>query len=243
MQIVRDEALVKRRSKIARITSMAGLGILIAGMAFMWLAPRWDVPMQLVLYAPLLALLVGFILSQVGIYYTNRWGRSPRPDEIIDQSLKGLGKENKLYHYTRLASHLLLMPGGPVVIVPRNEMGAFTVDGEKWKQKLTAWRVLSFLGREGVGNPTKDALYQADRIKQFLVKNAPELEDVPVQAVIVFLSDRVVLNVGETSVPVVRATKLKGFVRSEAGRGKPLPKPVFNQVQALFDTAAGVDAA
>ena len=32
--------------------------------------------------------LIGFIMTQVGMYMGNRWGRSPRPDEKIDSGLK-----------------------------------------------------------------------------------------------------------------------------------------------------------
>lgn len=86
MQIIRNEELVQRRKKLGQITSFLGLGIVIGGLIFTWVAPGKNVPESLLLYVPLLTLLVGFILSNVGIYYTNRWGRSPRPDEILDCS-------------------------------------------------------------------------------------------------------------------------------------------------------------
>jgi len=237
MQIVRDEALIARRKKIGQITSLVGLGILIGGMAFTWLAPNWDVPVQLALYAPMLALLVGFILSSIGMYYVNNWGRSPRPDEVLDSSLKGLGREYKLYHFALPTPHLLLTPGGPLVLVIKTEGGEYTEKGGKWKQRFSAARLLSFMGREGLGNPTREADYQVGRMRNFLLKYAPELEETPISAAIVFLADKVVLNVGETDVPVLRAAKLKGFLRSSAG--KPLPKETYRQLEELFDATAG----
>ena len=113
------------------------------------------------------------------------------------------------------------------------------MEGAKWKQRFSVARLLSFMGREGLGNPTKEADYQIGRMRSFLAKYAPELEETPISAAIVFLADQVVLNVGETEtdVPVLRATKLKGFLRSSAG--KPLPKETYRQLEELFDAAAG----
>ena len=238
MQIVRDERLIQRRKKIGQVTSLLGLGILVVGMAFTWLSPRWDIAMDLTLYATLGTLLVGFILSNVGIYYTNRWGRSPRPDEMLDASLKGLGREYKIYHFVLPVPHVLLTPQGMVVVVTKLEGGTYTVDNDKWRQRFSFMRVLRFIGQEGLGNPTRDAKYFIDRMRKYLDKVAPELVEAPVTALIVFLAENVVLNVGETSVPVVRAAKLKGFLRS--GMGKSMPKKTYRQLEELLDSGAGV---
>ena len=238
MLIVRDDDLVRRRRKIGQIASLTGLGILIGGMAFTWLAPNWNIPVQYAVYVPFLALLVGFILSNVGVYYTNRWGRSPRPDELLDQSLKGMSRDYKLYHFGLPAPHLLLTPGGLVALVTKIESGEFTVNGDKWKQKFNAGKILRFFGQEGLGNPTKEAGYQLDQMKRFLEKQDPDLPEIPMEAVVVFLSDRVELNVNESQVPIMRASKLKGYFRSKSV--KPLPAAVQRQLQAVLDKAVGV---
>lgn len=239
MQIIRDEVLVQRRRKLGQITSILGLVIVISGLVFTWVAPGKNIPESLLLYVPLLTLLVGFILSNIGIYFTNRWGRSPRPDEILDRSLKGLSREYKLYHFSLPSPHVLLSPNGPIVFVTKIEGGDFRVDGDKWKQGFSLGRILGFMGREGLGNPAREAQYQIDQLRRFLTKQDPELaKNVPVQAAVVFLSDNVTLEVGETSVPVMRAAKLKGFVRSLAD--KPLPKADYAQLEGIFDQAAGL---
>ena len=235
MQIVRDEALVKRRKRIGQIGSFAGLGVLAAGMAASLLAPEENVTLKL--YLPFITLFVGFLLSTVGIYYTNHWGRSPRPDQMIDNSLKGLGRQFKIYHYVLPPSHLLLTPGGPVVLISRMEGGVYTARGDKWSQRFTIGRVLRFMGQEGLGNPTKEAAYQVEQVRRFVSKNAPELGDVPIRAAVVFMAENVLLDVEETGVPVVRAAKLKGLVRSEL-LDNPLPKTTVRQLEELFDAAA-----
>ncbi len=238
MQIIRDEALARRRKKIGNIASLLGIGVILAGMVFTWVAPGRDVPSQLLIYVPLLTLVVGFIVSSIGMYYVNRWGRSPRPDEILDGSLKGLGREYRLYHYALPAPHVLLTPNGPMVLIAKFEGGEYTVEGERWRQRFSPMRVLGFMGREGLGNPTKDADYLVERMRRFLAEHAPELPEVPVSAVIVFTAPKVVLNVGETRIPTLRAAKLKGYLRSQAA--KPLPQETRQQLEALFDGAAGI---
>jgi hypothetical protein len=238
MQIIRDDALAGRRKKIGNIASLLGIGVILAGMIFMWVAPGRGVSAQLQIYVPLLTLLVGFIVSSIGMYYVNRWGRSPRPDEILDRSLKGLGREYKLYHFALPAPHVLLAPNGPIVLIAKFEGGEFTVEDDRWRQRFSAMRVLGFMGREGLGNPTKDADYLVERMRRFLEEHAPELPEVPVSAVIVFTAEKVVLNVGETRIPTLRAAKLKGYLRSQAT--KPLSQETRQLLEALFDAAAGV---
>ena len=193
---------------------------------------------QLLIYVPLLTLVVGFIVSSIGMYYVNRWGRSPRPDELLDRSLKGFGREYKLYHYALPAPHVLLAPNGPIVLIAKFEGGEFTVEGDRWRQRFSPMRVLGFMGREGLGNPTKDADYLVEKMRRFLEENNPELQEVPVSAVVVFTAEKVVLNVGETRVPTLRAAKLKGYLRSQASR--PLPQETRQRLEALFDAAAGI---
>ena len=238
MQIVRDEALAARRKKIGNIASLLGIGVILGGMIFTWVAPGRGVSAQLLLYVPLGTLLVGFIVSSIGMYYVNRWGRSPRPDEVLDKSLKGLGREYKLYHYALPAPHVLLTPSGPMVLVARFEGGEYTVEDDRWRQRFSLVRVLGFMGREGLGNPSKDADYLVERMRRYLEENEPELGEVPVSAVIVFTAEKVVLNVGETRIPTLRAAKLKGYLRSQAD--KALPHETQQRLEALFDAAAGV---
>ena len=83
MQIVTNESLIKRNARIGQVTSIAGLGVLVAGMIISFTRP------ELFVWS-LVALLAGFTLSQIGISFGNRWGRRPRPDEVLDASLQGL---------------------------------------------------------------------------------------------------------------------------------------------------------
>jgi hypothetical protein len=86
MKIVTNLKLIKRNAKIGQYTSLGALVVLGIGLYITFKYPT------LFAYS-LAALLIGFFMSQLGINFTNRWGRNPRPDDVIDKSLKGLGRE------------------------------------------------------------------------------------------------------------------------------------------------------
>lgn len=240
MQIIRDEVLIQKRKKIGQITSVLGLLVLFGGMAVYMFGQKMGISMQMIVYIPFIALLLGFILSNIGIYFMNQWGRSPRPDQIIDTNLKGLGKEFKIYHFVMPVPHLMLTPKGLIPLVVKNEPGNYTVDGEKWRQRFSIMRVLRFMGQEGLGNPTREARYQADQVIKYLAKNYSGAEQIPVLPVIVFLAENVNLAAGETEIPVMRAAKLKGYLRSL--EGKSLSQQEYKQLEELLDRHAGISS-
>ena len=68
MIIIKNEKLIKRNSKIGQFTSLGALGVLALGMYISFTKPDlfiWAVG----------ALLAGFTMTQIGMYYGNRWGR------------------------------------------------------------------------------------------------------------------------------------------------------------------------
>jgi hypothetical protein len=82
MKIIKNEKLIQRNSKLGNYISLGALAILGGGMFISFNRPEWFA------YS-LVCLVVGYILTQIGMYMGNRWGRSPRPDEKIDAGLKG----------------------------------------------------------------------------------------------------------------------------------------------------------
>jgi hypothetical protein len=72
MKIITNDALVRRNARIAQYSGLGGLLVLLGGMYFLFAQPEQ--------FAIIWAMvLLGFVLSQVGIYFTNRWGRRPAP--------------------------------------------------------------------------------------------------------------------------------------------------------------------
>ena len=111
MKIIRNEALIKRNGRIGQWTSLGALGVLGVGMYLSFTQPN------LFVYS-IGALILGFTMTQVGMYFSNRWGRSPRPDEQLDAGLKGLPGDVTIYHYAAPAAHLLVGAMGIWALIP-----------------------------------------------------------------------------------------------------------------------------
>ena len=126
MRIVKNEKLIKRNSRIGQYTSFAALAVLGVGMYISMKRP------DLFFYA-VLALILGFTMTQIGMFFSNRWGRSPRPDEQLDAALKGLPGDTVLYHYVTPASHLLVGPAGVWILQTHHQKGKVTYDRNRWR--------------------------------------------------------------------------------------------------------------
>ncbi len=89
------------------------------------------------------------------MYYGNRWGRSPRPDELIDKGLKGLGREYTIYHYVTAASHLLVGPAGVWTLMPYYQSGKIVYEKKRWKSRGGGFiqSYLRLFGQENMGRP------------------------------------------------------------------------------------------
>ena len=232
MQIITNEPLIKRNARIGQALSIAGLGVLVLGMIISF--TRTDLFMW-----SLLALLLGFTLSQIGIYFGNRWGRRPRPDEHLNAALKGLDQNYTLYHYSSPTAHLLIGPAGIWVLMPRHQRGNMAFEKGRWRQKGGGIMqvYLRFFAQEGIGRPELEAPAEIDAVHKFISKQLPEEEDLPeIQAVLVFTNDAANILEPEdpASPPAIAAKKLKDFIRKSA-KSKPLTLVKAKTIQDTLD--------
>jgi hypothetical protein len=149
----------------------------------------------------------------MGIYYGNRWGRRPRPDELLGQALKGLDDRFTLFNYTSPTSHLLLGPAGVWVLIPHHQRGVITYDAQKkrWHQK-GGNLYLKMFAQEGLGRPDIEISAERDAIQKYLNKVLPN-ETLEVQAALIFTNDQAEVQVDDAPAPTLHARKLKDFVR------------------------------
>ncbi len=112
-------------------------------------------------------------MSQIGMYYGNRWGRSPRPDEMIDKSLKGLGRDYTIYHYVTSAAHLLVGPAGIWTMMPYYQSGKIIYEKKRWKSRGGGFlqSYLRLFGQENMGRPEIESETEIEATKRYLAKN------------------------------------------------------------------------
>jgi hypothetical protein len=174
MKIVTNTKLIKRNAKIGQFTTLAALGVLGIGLYLTFAKP------EKFAYS-LACLLFGFFLSQIGIYFGNRWGRSPRPDELINKNMKGLGREYTVYHFSTPASHFLVGPAGLWVILPYYQGGVILYDGKRWRSKGGGFArsYMRIFGQESMGRPELETDTEVQSVKRYLERLLPEGTAVP----------------------------------------------------------------
>lgn len=225
MKIITNEKLIKRNRKIGQILSLVSLAILGAGLYMSF--------QQNLVTLSFAALLVGFLTSQLGIYYGSRWGRSPRPDEQLTAALKGLDNRHTLYHYTAPVPHLLTGPSGIFVLLPYAQKGTITYEKNRWRQK-GGNLYLKIFAQEGMGRPDLDMRSTVDNLKNFIVKvegGSALPEPTPV---LVFTNPKVVVQAADAPAPTVAVDKLKDFIRS---RMKDKSQQISLENLKLLETA------
>ena len=229
MIIVKNERIIKRNSRIGQIVTVAALAILGGGMYITFTKPE-------MIQLSITALMVGFLLSQIGIYFTNRWGRKPRPDDLLDQSLKGLDKSYAIYHYQTPASHVLVGPAGVWTLIPKHQRGTVTYSKKRWRQKGGGFFLayLKVFAQEGLGRPDLELESDVDALKRYLSKKMPDFELPPIQAALVFTHPEADIQVDEAPSPTLPMKKLKDFIRKTA-KGKPISSETVQAIQDVLE--------
>jgi len=194
--------------------SVGALVILGGGMYLTFSNPNNP---QLFTYS-LIALVVGFILTQIGMYMGNRWGRSPRPDEVLDAALKGLPGDYTIYHFNAPAPHLLVGPAGIWVLIPYRQRGVLTYQKNRWRLGSGGFlqTYMSIFGQEGIGRPDLESESEANSVIKRLSKNLSENEIPAVQVALVFMNDQVDIQAADAPLPAVKIKQLKDFIRQKA---------------------------
>lgn len=226
MRIIKNEKLIERNSKIGQWVSLAALVVLGGGMYLSFSKP------ELFTYS-IICLVVGFIMTQIGMYMGSRWGRSPRPDEKFDTGLKGLHSEFNMYHYASPVSHLLIGPSGMWVLLPYHQRGKITFEKNRWKMKGGGFLqgYMRIFGQENIGRPELDAENEVKALQKFFAKKMDESNIPEIKPILVFTTEEVELDAGESPIAAMKLKQLKEFMR-QGGKNRSLSN---DQIKKLTD--------
>jgi hypothetical protein len=229
MKIIKNETLIKRNAKIGSWASLAALVVLGGGMYLSFMQP------ELFMYS-LLALLLGFTLTQVGMYMGNKFGRSPRPDEKLDAGFKGLQNEYVMYHYTTPASHLLVGPAGVWVVMPYHQRGQVEYKKNRWHMRGGGFLqgYMRIFGQEGLGRPDIELDNEIKSLKKHLLKHMEESELPEINGLMVFTNDEVEIEAEGSPIPALKLKQLKDFMRQKA-KEKKLSSETLNRLKAILE--------
>jgi Nuclease-related domain len=207
MRIVRDTGYIKSRKRIARWTAI--LGFVLLGSTFLVAFNQ-----SLIIYAYVM-LFAGFLMFNYGMQQMGKWNRNPRNDVLLDGRLQPFSDKYVLVHYARVGKqvieHLVVHPGGILVVTARELAGVIHGRGNKWRKRgVGIARFFSFSGPQ-LGNPSVDTDRAVAAVEAFLVEQQMEVD---INGAIVFLSSAAELDVEAPDYPVLTADELSTFLQS-----------------------------
>jgi len=161
-----------------------------------------------------LALIVGFFAFIYGTQQFSKWRRKPRADEALDAALARLSDRYALIHYPELGTnspeHVLVSPGGVVVLTTKDVSGRVTVEGKRWRQhKLILLRFFN-LGAPSLGNPTVENELQMDCLEELFDQEAVPGE---IEGIVVFLPENVEIEMKDPESTVAHISELYDLSR------------------------------
>lgn len=208
MKLFRNDKHINRNKLIGKIITFASLGVLGLGLYF---AFKQDV--RLILYS-YICLIVGFILTQIGMNFVTRYGRSPRYDEIFGTAFEKLRHDYTYYVYSSPLPMLLMGPCRLWMPIPLNATGEISYQDGKWVHK-TRNRIQKMMGQDSVGKPEKEVAEASAVLSKYLTEKGipaemqPELKPV----MVVYLKETQLGDTSTAPYPVVAMEDLKRYIR------------------------------
>ncbi len=229
MRLVRNNGYLQNRRRLARMTAFGGFLMLAGSVALTFFIPSLFIPGYVLL-------VVGFLTFNVGMQQITKWSRRPRPDEVLIEALRRLNDRYTLIQFPQVGrghpEHVLVYPGGLIVITTREVHGNISVDENKWHR--SGGRIWALIGMSGpqLGNPTADNERDQEALRRILEEHDLPGEDA-IDGIVTFLNPNTNLQVGSTDITVVTADGLLHAVR-ELSSETVLPTKDRDAIVALL---------
>ena len=211
MQTVTNTRLVESRGKWGKRLTWIGL-IFLFGAVFMPFRPElvdWSWPVMI----------FGFVVTNLGMFYFNRYVRPPLPQDILDKELKGLDNRYRLFNYLGPVEHVLITPTGILAITIRRMSGDIRCTGEKWSMKTGLLTKLRFFSEDQLGNPSYDLRRDVSKVQNLLEAGLPDTQGekpVPIGGFVFFSNPGANLSIEDASVRVLNTKNVKDYLRKLA---------------------------
>ena len=112
MQHYLNDNLIRRYRRSGILMTLGGLGITLAAAIYYFVQKD-------LLFITLGMMFIGAVIAQMGTSFQNRFGHSPRADEIIDSALERLNDNYAVYHYFAGTAHALFTPYRAYALIPK----------------------------------------------------------------------------------------------------------------------------
>ncbi|MCH7588327.1 MAG: hypothetical protein IIC78_09930 [Chloroflexi bacterium] len=198
-----NDLAIKRKAKTGKILTLAGFGIVIGSLILSVRENQYANSLLIVAF-------VATIIIQIGFALTNRWGKSPRTDELIDRALKGLDSSYSIFHFLLGANHVIFGPSGGFILVPSHDQGEINFRDGKWWQTVRRRRKTK---QKTLKNLTSEAAIEVRATERALRKVLTDGESTNLKPLLVFMHPQAVIHATDANPQGVHYKKLKSFIR------------------------------
>jgi hypothetical protein len=226
MRTITNEGMVARSGRVGQLATFIGLVMVFGGLIASFTQYRI---MTIFLVA------LGVVMYTLGNRGQEQSLREPRLIQKLTEALREFDDRYQLYNHVLPTDHVLLAPHGVYVLVVKGMGGRIRCFKDKWVRDLNLGRILRFFTEESLGNPSKEAREDAEKLQKYIQEQASGL-DVEVHPLVIFTDPSARLEVTSASVPVLPLRRLKSHVRKAASRME-LPADALTALTRLFDEA------
>ena len=227
MKIIRNEKMIQRSTFIGKYATLVAVLILGGGM---YISLKYQDQTTYII----LIMIVGVVLSQIGIVYSNRFLRTPRMDQQLDNALKGLDDQYTIYHYRGSITHFLVGPAGFWLLFPYPQIGKILYDEKKGRWKRIGGNFfMKYFGLDAIGNPAREIKTAVRQVKKELNK-IPDFDPPEIKSALVFTGTSTEVNADNAPIPTLHAGQLKKLIRKEAKGESSLPSSKIKTIQDYY---------
>ena len=239
MRIVKNEKLIKSRSRWARLILPVGLAALDVGFVL-----SLNQANPIAQTGSWLALVIGMLCASAGVYLADRWislPNRPRADVTLEECLKSLDVKHKLYSFAvPPAEQLLLSPAGLTVLLVKKQDGTIECNDGKWRNKISIFQWLGSFTRERLGNPPQELEKLIGRVRETARQAEPDAE-VPVDGLIVLSSPRAIIKLDNCGDLIALPDELRARFRDLSGGTRRISDTTYRRLEVALDGLAGSD--
>jgi len=179
---------------------------------------------------------LGVVMYTLGTRGQEQASREPLHIKQLTEALSEFDDRYRLYSYVLPAPHVLLTPHGVFVLVLKGADGRIRCFKDKWVRDMSLRRMLRFFTEESLGNPTKEATQDVEKLQKYVEKHAPDVQ-VDTYGLVVFVNPEARLEITTAPLPVLPVRRLKSHIRRASARMDDVPPETLDSLTQLFEKA------
>lgn len=209
MRVIRNVGYTRQQKSRAKWLTISGFLLFALGFVLVGVLDN-------VMYS-YATLVPAYVLFIAGMQQLGKWTnttRRPRGDVLLDETLKHLPDRYSMIHYAKVGNvvleHVLLHPGGALLIVMRDVVGKIELKRKHFRRKVNP--ISRMIGASGppLGQPDRELDQSVAALEQLLKEHQSEID---VSGVVVFTAPDHQLEEVDPELDSIDINDLADYVR------------------------------